>query len=61
MAYLRFTSLRKTDTLAVHNGIKKIAEVRLSWAGPSSLTPHRGHILTARERQDIAEYVFHMC
>jgi hypothetical protein len=61
MSYMRFTPLRKTDMLAVHNGIKKIAEVRLSWAGPSSLTPHRGHTITTRERQDIAAYVFHMC
>ena len=61
MAYMRFTPLCKTDTLSVHNGTKKIAEVRLSWAGPSSITAHRGHTLTKRERQDIAAYVFHMC
>ena len=53
--------LCKTDTLSVHNGTKKIAEVRLSWAGPSSITAHLGHTLTKRERQDIAAYVFLMC
>jgi hypothetical protein len=58
MAYMRFTPARKTDTLSVHNGTKKIAEVRLQ-AGPLTIAPRRGHALTARERQDIAAFAEH--
>jgi hypothetical protein len=55
MSYLRLAPLRKTDTFSVHNGTKKIAEVRLQ-AGPPAITPHREYALTPRERQDITAF-----
>ncbi len=58
MAYFRITPLCKTDTFSVRSATKKIAEVRLQ-SGPHTITPHRAHKLTTRERQSIAAFVEH--